>query len=135
MLEKYFADGEVYGFNLSESEIRLVVKESPKGISMTVKPLTTSYARYFNRTHNITGKLFNGRFTSIPIESEEEKRSFIDGLASGGKEIKSAGRVKPRKIKSVSDPQARDTKKETGDTKTDLSTEKTKKKKMPSYLL
>lgn len=39
---------------------------------MTMKPVTTSYARYFNRTHNREGKLFAGRFKSEPLETEEE---------------------------------------------------------------
>ena len=39
---------------------------------MTMKPVTTSYARYFNRTHNREGKLFAGRFKSEPLETDEE---------------------------------------------------------------
>ena len=36
---------------LQSRKFVLFVKEGEKGISMTMKPVTTSYARYFNRTH------------------------------------------------------------------------------------
>lgn len=118
MLEKYFDGGEVYGYNLSDNEIRLVVKETPKGISMTMKPLTTSYARYFNKTHNLTGKLFSGRFKSKPIENEEDKQQAIKSLSQKGTQKKA---TKPR------------------DTKTEKVKEEPKKiirrNEMPSYLL
>lgn len=58
ILEKNFPQpGIVHSYYLTKSEIRLVVKEGEKGISMTMKPVTTSYARYFNRTHEREGKL------------------------------------------------------------------------------
>ena len=72
ILEKNFATGIVHGYYLTKSEIRLVVKEGEKGISMTMKPVTTSYARYFNRTHEREGKLFADRFKSEPLETDEE---------------------------------------------------------------
>lgn len=118
MLEKYFEGGEVYGYNLSDAEIRLVVKEAPKGISMTMKPLITSYARYFNKTHNLSGKLFSGRFKSEPIESKAEKQEAIKLLSQTGTQKKTA---KPR------------------DTKVKKTPEEPKKiirrNEMPSYLL
>ena len=72
ILEKNFATGIVHGYYLTKSEIRLVVKEGEKGISMTMKPVTTSYARYFNRTHEREGKLFADRFKSEPLETDEK---------------------------------------------------------------
>lgn len=127
LTEKYFEDGEIYGSNLSKTEARLVVKEAPKGISMTVKPLTTSYARYFNRTHNQTGKLFDGRFKSIPIESNEEKEEALKNIKSK----KVLGTVKPKR-------EIKDTKPVKEEVKPEPKEEKPKPKKrnqMPSYLL
>ena len=49
---------------------------------MTMKPVTTSYARYFNRVHNRQGKLFSGRFISEPLETEEEIEECIKTLKS-----------------------------------------------------
>ena len=70
ILEKNFATGIVHSYYLTKSEIRLVVKEGEKGISMTMKPVTTSYARYFNRTHEREGKLFADRFKSVNLSGK-----------------------------------------------------------------
>ena len=83
ILEKNFATGIVHGYELTKDEIRLVVKEGEKGISMTMKPVTTSYARYFNRTHDREGKLFVGRFKSEPLETDEEIEECIKNLKNG----------------------------------------------------
>ena len=80
ILEKNFATGIVHSYYLTKSEIRLVVKEGEKGISMTMKPVTTSYARYFNRTHEREGKLFADRFKSEPLETDEEIEECIKNL-------------------------------------------------------
>lgn len=125
LLEKYFEGGEIYGHNLTDREIRLVVKEAPKGISMTMKPLITSYARYYNRTYNTSGKLFSGRFASVPLESDKEKRDAVKNLSEAlPARKKSAGDTKPAK--------------KDGDTKTEQpkkEEKRAKKKNMPSYLL
>lgn len=125
LLKKYFEEGEVYGHHLTDGEIRLVVKEAPKGISMTMKPLITSYARYYNRTHNTEGKLFSGRFISVPLESDKEKREAVKSLAETFTVRKKPVRdTKP--AKKVRDTKSEPPKKE----------EKPKKKNsMPSYLL
>ncbi len=136
LLERYFEGGEVFGYDLSDREIRLVVKETPKGISMTMKPLITSYARYFNRTHNTEGKLFSGRFISEPIESVKERDEAVAALSSPAplRKTRTAGDTK-----AVKKPAAKPAKK-TGDTKKEEKSEEVKpvkkqKKNMPSYLL
>lgn len=118
LLEKYFEGGAVYGYALSDNEIKLVVKETPKGISMTMKPLITSYARYYNRTHNTEGKLFSGRFLSEPIESEEERKEAVKNLKTLF-ETKKTRDTKPTKPKEAAIPEKKPA----------------KKKSMPSYLL
>lgn len=80
ILERNFATGIVHGCEITKNEIRMVVKEGERGISMTVKPVTTSYARYFNRTHNREGKLFSGRFMSEPLETQEEIEESVKNL-------------------------------------------------------
>ena len=95
ILEKNFATGIVHGYYLTKSEIRLVVKEGEKGISMTMKPVTTSYARYFNRTHEREGKLFADRFKSEPLETDEEIEELLQeaGLTPDGKQTLYDGRT------------------------------------------
>lgn len=95
ILEKNFATGIVHSYELMRDEIHLVVKEGEKGISMTMKPVTTSYARYFNRTHDREGKLFAGRFRSEPLETDGEIEECIKNLKSGSKAAPKKTSVKP----------------------------------------
>lgn len=97
ILEKNFETGKVYGYELLKDEIRLVVKEGEKGISLTMKPLTTSYARYFNRTHNKEGKLFKDRFKSEPLETEEEIEEALKGLKKAQVKKKTVKKPTPKK--------------------------------------
>ena len=103
ILEKNFATGIVHGYELLKDEIRLVVKEGEKGISMTMKPVTTSYARYFNRTHDREGKLFIGRFKSEPLETDEEIEECIKNMKSGRKATpkKAAEKSAPKQTKKA----------------------------------
>ncbi|MCI5604525.1 MAG: hypothetical protein MR413_02600 [Clostridia bacterium] len=142
LLKKYFAQGEVYGYSLSETEIAMVVKEAPNGISMTMKPLTTSYARYFNRTYEISGKLFSDRFKSVPIESVEEKEEFLKNIsAKTGKIQKAPQKKTAAKTEKKSDGDNKKTpvkKSEPIAEKKEAEPEKPKRsarKNMPSYLL
>lgn len=90
ILERNFATGIVRGCVIEKEEIRLVVKEGEKGISMTMKPVTTSYARYFNRTHDREGKLFLGRFKSVPLETSEEIEESVKNLKKADSSKKNA---------------------------------------------
>lgn len=134
ILEKNFATGIVHDYYISKDEIRLVVKEGDKGISMTMKPLTTSYARYFNRVHDREGKLFRGRFLSEPLETEEEIKECIKNLKSK----KTVRRTAPRKeLKSAE----KKTEKKIDPKKEEISKPKTEeikrevKKNLPTWLL
>jgi hypothetical protein len=141
LTEKYFSDGEIYDTFLSKEEIKMVVKEPSQGISMAMKSLSTSYARYFNRVHNLTGKLFSDRFASEPIESDAEKQECIDNLTNPTAKRKPRGTVKQASnTKIEKKPQII---KEKAEKKVEITViqeetkeiQKPKKKKMPSYLL
>lgn len=127
ILEKNFATGIVHGYFLTHGEIRLVVKEGEKGISMTMKSVTTSYARYFNRTHNREGKLFSGRFASEPLETEEEIEKKIKTLQSG--------EVKPKKKPAVRKTQKPAPKPPVREEKPTVPKKEEKKKNLPPWLL
>lgn len=73
LMNKYIH--KIYGFSLTKNLICMVIGESSNGISVDLKPLTTSYARYFNKKYNTDGKLFYGRFKSEPIENEEQLKN------------------------------------------------------------
>ncbi|MCC8160542.1 MAG: hypothetical protein LIO53_04395 [Oscillospiraceae bacterium] len=127
ILEKNFATGIVHGSFLAQGEIRLVVKEGEKGISMAMKSVTTSYARYFNRTHNREGKLFSGRFASEPLETDGEIEEKIKTLQSG--------EVKPKKRPAVRKTQKPTPKPLIKEEKKAEPKKEEKKKNLPSWLL
>lgn len=128
ILEKNFATGIVHGYELTKSEFRLVVKEGEKGISMTMKPVTTSYARYFNRTHDREGKLFLGRFKSEPLETNEEIEECIRNLKNEAPTSKTQS--KKRAAAKESEHQPQEEKHEVIPPK-----KAEKKKNLPSWLL
>ena len=132
MTEKYFETGEIYGASLEKTEINLVVKEGENGISMTMKPLITSYARYFNKAHSTSGKLFSGRFISVPIETEEEKTEQLEMIRSGTvkpakRAAKKSGTQKSNEGTLKQEPKQTEEKEE--------KQEKIKPKSLPSWLL
>lgn len=70
-IDKYIGE-EAKAFAIIENAACLVVKESKKGIGADIKPLTTSYTRYFQKRYNSDEKLFERRFASEPIETAGE---------------------------------------------------------------
>lgn len=144
ILEKNFATGIVHSYYLTKSEIRLVVKEGEKGISMTMKPVTTSYARYFNRTHEREGKLFADRFKSKPLERDEEIEECIKNIENDTPKKQSNSKKITQKKKTVPKVEEETAKEKN---KVEVKIEKTeeikpikekweeKKNKLPSWLL
>ncbi len=68
-LRRYFVDtdSKLYAYSLEKNKVHLVFF-TPDNISDVMKPLCTSYARYINRTHKKSGKLFYDRYMSEPID-------------------------------------------------------------------
>ena len=101
LITSYFKDGgKIFAYSLISNKIKMVVKESKKGISMTMKPITTSYARYFNKKYGLTGSIFNGRFLSIPYETKkeaDEKAREIEENITETKKVKKETVKKPVK--------------------------------------
>ena len=136
ILEKNFATGIVHSNYLTKSEIRLVVKEGEKGISMTMKPVTTSYARYFNRTHEREGKLFADRFKSEPLETDEEIEECIKNLENDTPKKQAKPKRTAPKKKDVTKVKKTEIKIEkTEETKPIEEKKEEKKNKLPSWLL
>lgn len=144
ILEKNFATGIVHSYYLTRSEIRLVVKEGEKGISMTMKPVTTSYARYFNRTHEREGKLFTDRFKSKPLETDEEIEECIQNIENDAPKKQRNSKKSTQKKKILPKAEREKTKKEikaevkienTEEIKTIKEKKEEKKNKLPSWLL
>lgn len=72
-LSEYFGGkSHLLAFLLLPNRVHLLVDEGDVDLVYAIKPLCTSYARYFNRTYNADGKLFYDRFKSVPAETKEE---------------------------------------------------------------
>lgn len=90
LLEKYF-DGEngILAYSLSEDTAEFVVKTQQSSITAAMKPLLTSYARYYNRTYMRTGKVFYDRYKSEPVP-DERVNALVQNLKNkvGGEKVK-----------------------------------------------
>ncbi len=77
-LSEYFGGkSHLLAFLLLPNRVHLLVDEGSVDLVYAIKPLCTSYARYFNRTYNADGKLFYDRFKSVPAETKEEIQDTV----------------------------------------------------------
>jgi REP element-mobilizing transposase RayT len=63
---------EMYAWCLMSNHTHLLVKADYGLLVDFMRQLGLRYARYFNDRHQRTGHLFQGRFTSVPVESEPQ---------------------------------------------------------------
>lgn len=77
-LKRYFVNNgsRLYAYSFEKNKVHLVFF-TPEDISYVMKPLLTSYARYFNRTYNKNGKLFYDRYMSEPIEDSDTLKKAV----------------------------------------------------------
>ncbi|MCD8391055.1 MAG: hypothetical protein LUD03_04360 [Firmicutes bacterium] len=145
--EKSFSEGgKIYACVMTDSSVKMVVKESAKGISATMKSVKVSYARYFNKAHQINGALFSGRFKSEPLETEadaENAAKNLDGSAliseskksapakKAAPKPKSAAKAKAAPAKKAANPAPKPQEKP----QTETAPKKAKKKELPTWLL
>ena len=61
----------VYNFCLMDNHLHLLVEPKEEGaMSKVMEMVSKAYAKYFNKTYNRVGHLFQGRFKSFLIQSE-----------------------------------------------------------------
>jgi REP element-mobilizing transposase RayT len=60
----------IHTYCLMSNHYHLLVETPEPNLSMTMQWLNVSYATYFNRRHNRSGHLFQGRFGAILIEAD-----------------------------------------------------------------
>ncbi len=77
-LKRYIPDGniKIYAYTLLKNRVHLVI-DAGDDVGKALKPICTSYARYFNRTHGEIGKLFYDRFKSEPIDTDEDLKAVV----------------------------------------------------------
>lgn len=62
---------KVYGWCLMGNHVHLLLKEGREDISTTMKRIGVSYVGYYNWKYKTTGHLFQDRFKSEVVESDE----------------------------------------------------------------
>jgi len=78
---------EVICYCLNQNHYHLILKQlSKNGITLFMKKLGTGYTNYFNKKYNRDGSLFQGRFKSIHIDTNEYLL-WLSGYVNGNVEI------------------------------------------------
>lgn len=85
LLKKYVREGniKIFSYTLLKNRIHLIV-DAGEDVGHALKPLCTSYARYFNRTYSREGKIFYDRLKSEPINSQAELKSAVAFVNEAG---------------------------------------------------
>ena len=65
-------DVQLYAWCLMSNHVHMLFHAPLEEISAMMLALETRYAGYFNVRHARTGTLFQGRFTSVPVENDEQ---------------------------------------------------------------
>lgn len=63
---------EIVAFCLMPNHFHLLLKENGDNISIGIGRILNSYARYYNTRHQRIGPLFQGRFKSVEVQSNEQ---------------------------------------------------------------
>ncbi|NPV72564.1 MAG: transposase [Pelotomaculum sp.] len=61
----------IYAYCLMENHVHLIIGEGDESVSKIMQRINTSYAYYFNKKYQRTGHLFQDRFKSQAIESDD----------------------------------------------------------------
>ena len=67
----------IWAWCLMENHVHLLLHGPIDEISSTMQNVQSSYAIRFNKRHTRKGSLFQGRFTSIPIESDAQLATVV----------------------------------------------------------
>lgn len=60
----------LYCYCIMNNHVHLVIKEEEENVSQIIKKIATSYASYYNKKHRRIGHVFQDRFKSEPIDTE-----------------------------------------------------------------
>lgn len=62
---------EIYAYCMMTNHVHLVVYDNGQDISKFMQGLSLSYAIYFNKKYDRCGHVFQGRFTSVMVKSDD----------------------------------------------------------------
>lgn len=68
---KEISNYSIYGYCLMDNHIHLLIKEGKEAIGNTMKRIGVSYVSWFNRKYDRSGHLFQDRFRSEVVETDE----------------------------------------------------------------
>ncbi len=68
---------EIYAYCLMDNHVHILIGKGNPNLSKFVQKLATSYAMYFNRKYDRSGHLFQGRFKSEPVETDEYFKTVL----------------------------------------------------------
>jgi putative transposase len=73
ILERYKvnSDMSVYAWCLMDNHVHLLLREGREGLSLTMKRIGVSYVWYYNWKYSTTGHLFQDRFKSENVETDQ----------------------------------------------------------------
>ncbi len=77
---------EVHGYVLMKNHYHLLLQTREENLSRAIQWLGVSYSIWFNRRHQRSGHLFQGRFKSFLIENDRYLVSmclYIHGISTG----------------------------------------------------
>lgn len=73
LMEKKAADSvRIIAWCLMSNHIHLLIDDPEGSLSHFMHAISTAYARYFNEKTGHVGAVFQGRFTSVPITSDDQ---------------------------------------------------------------
>ena len=87
IIDNHFAqsNAKLLGYALIKNRVHILIDEGNSNVSAEIKPICTRYARYYNRVHNLQGKLFYDRYKSEPILDDDsllKEKSFLKSIPS-----------------------------------------------------
>lgn len=65
------SDGDLLAWCLMDNHVHLLLQISFEGLSSLMRAVNSEYAMFFNRRYERVGHLFQGRFRSEPVETDE----------------------------------------------------------------
>lgn len=68
---------EIYAYSLMTNHVHFVIYDKNENMSIAMQSLNVSYSLYFNKKYERTGHLFENRFKSKAVESEEYLKSLV----------------------------------------------------------
>lgn len=68
---------EIYSYALMNDHVHFVIYDKNENMSIAIQSLNISYSIYFNKKYERTGHLFENRFKSKVVESEEYLKSLV----------------------------------------------------------